>query len=97
MSFSLDLQVPYTTLREISCLLPSDRHSANSLPATDESLREWLNEVWAEKDQLLKTTFLQGHFPGPRAAFPDLPVNASYVALLFWTPLTLGNLVIDFL
>lgn len=88
--------LPHTELDLLKGRMPEEvhfhvkRHPASSLPPTDEGLRTWLTNVWTEKDQLLKTTIHQGHFPGRAAATPDLPVNASYGAVLFWTPLTLG-------
>lgn len=88
--------LPLTELDLIKGRMPEEvhfhikRHPASSLPTTNEGLKEWLHDTWVEKDQLLKTTFQQGHFPGPAASFPDLPVNASYIAIFFWTPLTLG-------
>ncbi|XP_042222835.1 lysocardiolipin acyltransferase 1-like [Homarus americanus] len=66
------------------------RHHASSLPQTDEGLKAWLGDVWVEKDELLRTTLKQGHFPGCTAAAPHPPLNSSYLSFLFWTPLTIG-------
>ncbi|KAK4299874.1 hypothetical protein Pmani_027886 [Petrolisthes manimaculis] len=66
------------------------RHPASELPETEEGLRTWINGLWREKDKLLKTTLQQGHFPEPGAEIPNPRLHSSYLAVLFWTPLTLG-------
>lgn len=88
--------LPLTELDLLKGRMPEEvhfhikRYHASSLPHTDEGLRVWLGGVWAEKDDLLRTTLKQGHFPGCAAAAPHPPLNASYLSLLFWTPITLG-------
>ncbi|XP_064122377.1 lysocardiolipin acyltransferase 1-like isoform X1 [Macrobrachium nipponense] len=88
--------LPLTELDVLRGRLPEEvhfhikRHHVSSLPATDEGLKSWLAGVWAEKDELLKITLSQGHFPGCATTLSHPPVNASYLSILFWFPLTFG-------
>ncbi|XP_045585152.1 lysocardiolipin acyltransferase 1 isoform X2 [Procambarus clarkii] len=88
--------LPLTELDLAKGLMPEEvhfhikRYQARSLPQTEEGLRIWLGGVWEEKDKLLQTTLQQGYFPASTADSPHPPMNASYLAFLFWTPLTIG-------
>lgn len=89
--------LPQTELDVLKGRLPEEvhfhikRHHASSLPSTDEGLKAWLMTAWTEKDELLRTALGQGHFPGCSTATPHPPVNASYLSILFWMPLTIGT------
>lgn len=89
--------LPQTELDVLKGRLPEEvhfhikRHHSSSLPSTDEGLKAWLMTAWTEKDELLRTALGQGHFPGCSTATPHPPVNASYLSILFWMPLTIGT------
>ncbi|XP_068240667.1 lysocardiolipin acyltransferase 1-like [Palaemon carinicauda] len=88
--------LPLTELDVLRGKMPEEvhfhikRHPVSSLPATDEGLKTWLAGVWSEKDELLQTTLSQGHFPESSTNLSHPPVNASYLSVLFWLPLTFG-------
>ncbi|KAF4529101.1 hypothetical protein B566_EDAN013669, partial [Ephemera danica] len=68
------------------------RHPVESLPMDDTGCRQWLNGIWAEKEESLKDFYAKSHFPD------DLPrlherskgsriTNTLHLSILAWTSL----------
>lgn len=63
------------------------RYPINELPASDTGLKEWVNDLWQQKEQTLIDFYCQRSFSEHPLPTSKAISNSLLLALLFWTGL----------